>query len=89
MSILRQAHDVGERVITQANARLLERSSGRIRQAIGLDQDPPPPCNDPETSYMPLGGAAREFHAEKGLIAAGGWHSARQSARVNQHSAAQ
>ena len=72
MSILRQAHDVGERVITQANARLLERSSGRIRQAIGLDQDPPPPCNDPETSYMPLGGAAREFHVDLPAMLVGG-----------------
>ena len=44
----------------------------RIRHAVGLTQDPPPMCTDPELSYMPVDGVARLVHGDLSTMIIGG-----------------
>src|ERR1035437_7698217 len=44
----------------------------RIRHAIGLTQEPPPMCEDPELSYMPVDAVARLVHGDLSTMIIGG-----------------
>jgi uncharacterized protein (DUF2236 family) len=44
----------------------------RIRHAVGLVQDPPPMCEDPTRSYMPVDGVARLVHGDLSTMIIGG-----------------
>ncbi len=44
----------------------------RIRHAVGLTQDPPPMCEDPSSSYMPVDGVARLVHGDLSTMIIGG-----------------
>jgi len=44
----------------------------RIRHAVGLTQDPPPMCNDPEQSYFPIDAVARIVHGDLATMIIGG-----------------
>ena len=44
----------------------------RIRDAVGLTQDPPPSCDDPATAYLPVGGVARLVHGDLATMIIGG-----------------
>lgn len=44
----------------------------RIRHAVGLTQDPPPMCDDPALSYMPVDGIARLVHGDLSTMIIGG-----------------
>ncbi len=44
----------------------------RIRNAVGLTQDPPPMCNDPVLSYFPVDGVARLVHGDLATMIVGG-----------------
>ncbi|CAB4869670.1 unannotated protein [freshwater metagenome] len=72
MGILENARQHGESAVSDVARRVQDASGRRIRSAIGIDQEPPPPCNDPATSYMPVGGAARELHVDLPAMLVGG-----------------
>jgi len=44
----------------------------RIRNAIGLTQDPPPRCDDPTVSYLPVDGVARLVNGDLASMLVGG-----------------
>ncbi len=44
----------------------------RVRSAIGLRGDPPPPCLDPATAYAPVDGMMRVVHGDLGAMLIGG-----------------
>ena len=44
----------------------------RIRDSVGLTQDPPPMCDDPAVSYMPVDGVARLVHGDLATMIIGG-----------------
>jgi uncharacterized protein (DUF2236 family) len=44
----------------------------RIRHAVGLTQDPPPICDDPNLAYMPVDGVARLVHGDLSTMIIGG-----------------
>lgn len=48
------------------------RLSLRIRHAVGLTQDPPPMCDDPDLAYMPVDGVARLVHGDLSTMIIGG-----------------
>jgi len=43
-----------------------------IRDAVGLTQDPPPMCNDPELAYFPVDAVARLVHGDLATMIIGG-----------------
>ena len=47
----------------------------RIRFAVGLTQDPPPICLDPELAYFPVDGVARLVHGDLPAMIVGGMAS--------------
>jgi len=49
-----------------------ERLNLRIRDAVGLTQDPPPICNDPALAYFPVNGVARLVHGDLTSMIVGG-----------------
>ena len=46
--------------------------NSRIRDAVGLTQDPPAMCDDPQLSYMPVDGVARLVHGDLSTMIVGG-----------------
>ncbi len=56
----------------ESDSRLRRRLNRRIRDAVGLTQDPPPRCEDPELSYMPVDGVARLVHGDLSTMIIGG-----------------
>lgn len=52
--------------------RLRSRTNTQIRRSVGLTQEPPPRCSDPEHSYFPVNGASRLVHADLSSMLAGG-----------------
>jgi len=44
----------------------------RIRDAVGLTQDPPPICVDPAAAYLPVDGVARLVHGDLATMIVGG-----------------
>ena len=52
--------------------RLRERANRGLRDAMGLTQDPPPPCNDPTESYLAVDGVARLVHGDLPAMLIGG-----------------
>ncbi len=44
----------------------------RIRDAVGLTQDPPPMCMDPAAAYTPVDGVARLVHGDLATMIVGG-----------------
>jgi len=55
-----------------ARSRLQRRVNTRIRHAVGLTQDPPPICEDPALSYMPVDAVARLVHGDLSTMIIGG-----------------
>jgi len=55
-------------VPTQVRARV----NLNIRKAVGLNQDPPPRCDDPATSYFPVDSVARLVHGDLSSMMVGG-----------------
>ncbi len=55
-----------------APERLRSRANMNIRKSVGLTQDPPPRCNDPELSYFPVDGVARLVHGDLSSMLVGG-----------------
>ena len=51
---------------------LVKRLNRRIRHAVGLTQEPPPMCEDPELSYMPVDAVARLVHGDLSTMIIGG-----------------
>jgi len=51
---------------------LRHRFNLRIRHAVGLTQDPPPMCNDPELAYFPVTSVARLVHGDLATMIVGG-----------------
>jgi uncharacterized protein (DUF2236 family) len=49
-----------------------ERLNLRIRDAVGLTQDPPPICDDPALAYFPVNGVARLVHGDLTSMIVGG-----------------
>ncbi len=43
-----------------------------IRRSVGLNQEPPPRCEDPETAYFPVDGVARIVHGDLSSMLVGG-----------------
>ena len=52
--------------------RLRSRTNTQIRHAVGLTQEPPPRCSDPDLSYFPVNGASRLVHADLSSMLVGG-----------------
>ena len=55
-----------------ARSGLRQRVNTRIRHAVGLTQDPPPICEDPELSYMRVDAVARLVHGDLSTMIIGG-----------------
>jgi uncharacterized protein (DUF2236 family) len=55
-----------------ASSTLKKRLNLRIRHSVGLTQDPPPMCDDPALSYMPVDGVARLVHGDLSTMIIGG-----------------
>ena len=55
-----------------ARAGFRHRVNTRIRHAVGLTQDPPPICEDPENSYMRVDAVARLVHGDLSTMIIGG-----------------
>lgn len=72
MGLLDDARQQGELAVHGAARRLQDASGRRVRSAIGIDEEPPPPCNDPQAAYLPVGGAARELHVDLPAMLVGG-----------------
>ncbi len=55
-----------------ATSRFRQRVNTRIRHAVGLTQDPPPACDDPTLSYLPVDAVARLVHGDLSTMIIGG-----------------
>ena len=55
--------------------RLVQDFNRRIRHAVGLTQDPPPICLDPDLAYFPVDGVARLVHGDLPAMVIGGMAS--------------
>jgi uncharacterized protein (DUF2236 family) len=53
-------------------SQLRTRANANIRRAVGLTQNPPPRCVDPDTAYFPIDGVARLVHADLSSMLVGG-----------------
>ncbi|HEY1222685.1 MAG TPA: oxygenase MpaB family protein [Acidimicrobiales bacterium] len=53
-------------------ARIRTRANANIRGAVGLTQNPPPRCVDPDAAYFPVDGVARLVHADLSSMLVGG-----------------
>ncbi len=53
-------------------ARIRTRASTNIRHSVGLTQNPPPRCVDPDAAYFPVDGVARLVHADLSSMLVGG-----------------
>lgn len=51
---------------------LRQMAAGPLRRSLGLRGDPPPPCEDPERSFLPPTGAARQLHGDLAPMLIGG-----------------
>ncbi|HEY5120060.1 MAG TPA: oxygenase MpaB family protein, partial [Acidimicrobiales bacterium] len=58
--------------VTQTPARLRHRANRSIRNAVGLNREPPLPCNDPSVAYFPVDGVARIVHGDLSSMLVGG-----------------
>jgi uncharacterized protein (DUF2236 family) len=72
MRLFDDAKQQGEDAMNNLARRVQDASGRQIRSAIGFEEEPPLPCNDPATSYMPIGGAARELHLDLPAMLVGG-----------------
>jgi len=52
--------------------RIRSRANANIRKAVGLTQNPPPRCLDPERAYFRVDGTARLVHADLSSMLVGG-----------------
>lgn len=52
--------------------RIRSRANANIRKAVGLTQNPPPRCLDPELAYFRVDGTARLVHADLSSMLVGG-----------------
>jgi uncharacterized protein (DUF2236 family) len=52
--------------------RIRSRANANIRKAVGLTQNPPPRCLDPEKAYFRVDGTARLVHADLSSMLVGG-----------------
>lgn len=60
------------RWVTQAPSRLRNRAQRVIRHSVGLTENPPPFCNDPDEAYFPVDGIARIVHGDLSSMLVGG-----------------
>ena len=72
MGLWQTARQFGETFLTSSHAAAQAKALHGITSAIGLQDNPPPPCMDPDLSYMPVDGAAREIHADLPAMLIGG-----------------
>lgn len=56
----------------QRGAALKARANSSIRAAVGINEEPPPMCNDPETAYTPIDGVSRLVHGDLASMLIGG-----------------
>ncbi|MHB1209149.1 MAG: oxygenase MpaB family protein [Acidimicrobiales bacterium] len=56
----------------ELSARLRTKVNRSIRQSVGLTQEPPPRCVDPDLSYFPVDGVARIVHGDLSSMLVGG-----------------
>lgn len=75
MSERESLRDIGRRGTTVVASYLRARAQQRVRAAIGLRGDPPPPCLDPALAYAPVDGVMRLIHADLGSMLIGGMAS--------------
>ena len=60
---------------TPQPSRLRQHLYTRIRHAVGLTQDPPPICNEPDVAYFLVDGVARLVHGDLATMIIGGLSS--------------
>lgn len=58
--------------VNEAPERLRQRVGRGIRAAAGLNQDPPPICEDPDEAYQAVDGVARLVHGDLSSMMVGG-----------------
>jgi uncharacterized protein (DUF2236 family) len=58
--------------VNRTPARLRHRANRSIRNAIGLNREPVPACNDPALAYFPVDGVARIVHGDLSSMLVGG-----------------
>jgi uncharacterized protein (DUF2236 family) len=58
--------------VTGAPARLRRHANRSIRNAVGLNREPPAPCDDPALAYFPVDGVARLVHGDLPSMLVGG-----------------
>ena len=75
MSERESLRDIGRRGTTVVASYLRARAQRRVRAAMGLRGDPPPPCLDPALAYAPVDGVMRLIHADLGSMLIGGMAS--------------
>ena len=58
--------------VSEAPLRLRERANRGLRHAIGLTQEPPEACNDPDDAYVAIDSVARIVHGDLPAMLVGG-----------------
>ncbi len=58
--------------VRQRAAALKARANTSIRAAVGINQEPPPRCNDPAVAYTPVDGVSRLVHGDLASMLIGG-----------------
>ncbi len=56
----------------EAPIRFRTKVNKSIRKSVGLNQEPPPRCEDPEIAYFPVNGIARIVHGDLSSMLVGG-----------------
>jgi len=63
---------MGEQFASQEAARLQALAHRRLRRTIGVTEDPPPPCSDPELAFFEPGSITRQIHGDLPSMLIGG-----------------
>jgi uncharacterized protein (DUF2236 family) len=66
------ARDEGRSFVLDSMNQAQTKAQRRLRRSLGVREEPPIACMDPEESYMPIGGGARQLHGDLASMLIGG-----------------
>jgi len=72
MDVWRDARETGQATLEEFVGGVRSTLRERVRRSVGVRGTPPVTCEDPDESYMPVGGAARAVHGDLAAMLVGG-----------------
>jgi uncharacterized protein (DUF2236 family) len=69
------ARTVGEDALTEFEERIRASLIANLRRSVGIEEEPPPPCDDPELAYVDPRSVVRIVHSDLAVMLIGGLSS--------------